>query len=139
MSALRLPAQTDMDTPLVVAQIVALLCISALCVYLIVVLLRVREVLSSIERDFKELTTRALPILENMEFITARVKGIAENIDDQVASVRESIASIKQVAMNVVDLERKVQDRVEGPILEGVALVAALFKGVRTFVERIRA
>lgn len=128
-----------METTLVITQIVALLCLSALCIYLIVVLLRVRETLTSIEKDFKELTTRALPILENMEFITARVKGIAENIDDQVASVRESIASIRQVAMNVVDLERKVQERIEGPILEGVALGAALFKGVRTFVERIRA
>jgi uncharacterized protein YoxC len=127
-----------METTLVISQIVALLCLSALCIYLIVVLLRVRETLTSIEKDFKELTTRALPILENMEFITARVKGIAENIDDQVASVRESIASIKQVTMNVVDLERKVQERIEGPILEGVALVAALFKGVRTFVERVR-
>lgn len=128
-----------METILVISQVVALLCLSAACVYVIVVLMRVREVLTSIEKDFKELTTRAVPILENMEFITSRVKGIAENIDDQVNAVRESIGSIKQVALNVVDLERKVQDRIEGPILEGVALVAALFKGLRTFVDRVRA
>ncbi len=128
-----------METILVISQVVALLCLSAVCVYVIVVLMRVREVLTSIEKDFKELTTRAVPILENMEFITSRVKGIAENIDDQVNAVRESIGSIKQVALNVVDLERKVQDRIEGPILEGVALVAALFKGLRTFVDRVRA
>jgi uncharacterized protein YoxC len=117
-----------METILVITQIVALICLSAVCIYVIVVLMRVREVLRSIEKDFKELTTRAVPILENMEFITSRVKGI----------VRESIGSIKQVALNVVDLERRVQERIEGPILEGVALVAALFKGVRTFAERIR-
>ncbi len=128
-----------METILVISQVVALLCLSAVCVYVIVVLMRVREVLTSIEKDFKELTTRAVPILENMEFITSRVKGIAENIDDQVNAVRDSIGSIKQVAQNVVDLERKVQDRIEGPILEGVALVAALFKGLRTFVDRVRA
>ncbi len=128
-----------METILVISQVVALLCLSAVCVYVIVVLMRVREVLTSIEKDFKELTTRAVPILENMEFITSRVKGIAENIDDQVNAVRESIGSIKQVALNVVDLEHKVQERIEGPILEGVALVAALFKGLRTFVDRVRA
>jgi uncharacterized protein YoxC len=127
-----------METILVACQIFALLCLSALCIYLIVVLLRVREVLVSVEKDFKELTTRALPILENMEFITSRVKGIAENVDDQLNAVRESIASVKQVAMNVVDLERRVQERIEGPILESVALVAALFKGARTFVDRLR-
>jgi uncharacterized protein YoxC len=127
------------ETILVITQILALLCLSALCIYLIVVLLRVREILSNLERDIKEMTTRAVPILENMEFITAKVKTISENIDDQVNSVRESIVSMRQVAMNVVDLERKMQDRIEGPILEGVAFVSAIFKGVRTFVERVRA
>ncbi len=128
-----------MESLLVIAQILALLCLSALCIYLIVVLLRVRDILARVEKDLKEMTSRALPILENMEFITSRVKSIAENIDDQVMIVRESISSIRQVADNVVQLERRVQDRIEGPILETVAFVAALFKGVRTFVERVRA
>jgi uncharacterized protein YoxC len=126
------------ETILVITQILALLCLSALCIYMIVVLLRVREILSNLERDIKEMTVRAVPILENMEFITAKVKTISENIDDQVNSVRESIVSMRQVAMNVVDLERKMQERIEGPILEGVAVVSAIFKGVRTFVERVR-
>ena len=128
-----------MESLLVIAQILALLCLSALCIYLIVILLRVRDILASVEKDLKEMTSRALPILENMEFITSRVKSIAENIDDQVMIVRESISSIRQVADNVVQLERRVQDRIEGPILETVAFVAALFKGVRTFVDRVRA
>jgi uncharacterized protein YoxC len=127
------------ESLLVVAQILALLCLSALCVYLIIVLLRVREILINVEKDLKEMTSRALPVLENVEFITARVKSISENIDDQILIVRESIASVKQVADNVVELERKVQDRIEGPILDTVAFVAAVFKGVRTFMDRVRA
>jgi uncharacterized protein YoxC len=127
-----------MQEILIITQVVALLCLSALSVYVIVVLLRVRDILDSVEKDFKEMTTRAIPILENLEFITARVKGITENIDDQVASVRESIGTIRQMAMNVVELERKVQERIEGPVLEGVAVAAALVKGVRTFLERVR-
>jgi uncharacterized protein YoxC len=123
---------------LLVAQILALLCLSALCIYVIVVLARVRDVLNNVEKDFKEMTTRVMPILDNMEFITARIKGITDSIDDQVMIVRESISSIKRIADNVVDLERKVQDRIEGPILETVGFVAALFKGVRTLLERVR-
>jgi len=126
------------ESLLVVAQILALLCLSALCIYLIVVLLRVRDILVNVEKDLKEMTSRALPVLENVEFITARVKSISESIDDQVLIVRESIASVKQVADNVVELERRVQDRIEGPILETVAFVSAVFKGVRTFMDRVR-
>jgi uncharacterized protein YoxC len=127
-----------MQDILVITQIVALLCLSALSIYVIIVLLRVRDILNTIEKDFKEMTTRTIPILDNLEFITARVKVITENIDDQVASVRESINSVKQVALNVVELERRVQERIEGPILEGVALAAAVVKGVRTFFDRVR-
>jgi hypothetical protein len=73
-----------------------------------------------------------------MEYITARVKSIAENIDDQVMMVRDSITSMKQITDNVVAMERKVQDRLEGPILDTVAFVASVFNGVRTFFERVR-
>ncbi len=127
-----------MELVLVIAQIVALLCLSALCVYMIVVLQRVRDTIGNVEKDVREITNRAVPVLDNMEYITARVKGITDNVDDQVAAVRESIASVKLVAENVVEMERRVQERIEGPILETVSFVAAVFKGVRTFVERVR-
>ena len=56
----------------------------------------------------------------------------------QVTAVRESIGSIKMIADNVVDLERRVQERIEGPILETVGFVSAVFRGVRTFLDRVR-
>jgi uncharacterized protein YoxC len=123
---------------LVIALILALLCLSALCIYLIVVLVRVRDILNGMEKDFKEVTSRAVPILDNMEYITSRIKSITENIDDQVMVVRESISSVKQIAENIVAMERKVQDRIEGPILDSVAFVASVFNGVRTFFDRLR-
>jgi uncharacterized protein YoxC len=123
---------------LVIAQIVALLCLSALCIYMIVVLLRVRDIMKNVENDVKEMTSRALPVLENMEYITSRVKNITENLDEQLSVVRGSISSVKQIADNVVELERRVQERLEGPILETVAFVSAVFRGVRTFLDRVR-
>jgi uncharacterized protein YoxC len=120
------------------AQILALLCAAALCVYTIVVLARVRKALDSLEKETRELTGRAAPVLENLEAVTARAKSIAESIDDQVGSVQESFTSIRQVADDIVALERRVQDRVEGPILDAVSFIAALIKGVRAFLVRVR-
>lgn len=127
-----------MDTVLMLAQILALLCAAALCVYTIVVLARVRKALDSLEKETRELTGRAAPVLENLEAVTARAKSIAESIDDQVGSVQESFTSIRQVADDIVALERRVQDRVEGPILDAVSFIAALIKGVRAFLVRVR-
>lgn len=128
-----------METLLLVMQIAALGALAALCVTLIVLVLRLKDFLSVVERDLKEITGRTLPVLDNMEVITARVKGMTENIEDQLQAVRDSFVSVKSVADNIVSLERRVQERVEGPILDSLAYVSAVIKGVRTFVQRVRA
>jgi uncharacterized protein YoxC len=127
------------EIALVIAQLLALLGVTAVCIVLIVVLVRVKEMLTSIERDVKAVTERTMPVLENIDYISSRIKNITDNIDDQVLLVRESVGSMREIADNVVELERKIQARIEGPILDTVAFVAALFKGVRTFTERLRA
>jgi uncharacterized protein YoxC len=124
---------------LIIVQVLALLSVSILSVFLITVLARLKQVLTSFETDVKELTTRAVPVLDNMESITARVKSITENIDDQVFMVRESIGSMKEITDNVVALERKIQERIEGPLLDSLGFVAAVVKGIRTFFDRVRA
>ena len=124
---------------LIVAQVVALVCVSAVCIYLIVVLVRFKEVLTLVEKDMNEVASRAVPVLENMEFITNRVRNITETIDDQVTVVQESIGSMKEMTDNIVALERRVQDQIEGPILETIGFAAALIKGFRTFLARVRA
>ncbi len=126
------------ETILTIAKILALLGVAALCVYLIMVLLRVKQILADLDKSFKELTTRVFPILENAEYITSRLKSVAESIDDQVLTIRESISSVRKIADNVVDLERRVQERIEGPILDSISFAAAVVKGLRTFVDRVR-
>ena len=127
-----------MQELLTIVEILALLCVSALCIYLMVVLARLKETVGHVEKDMKDLTTHAIPILENTEYITARLKSVAENVDDQVFTVRESIASIREIADNIVALERKIQERIEGPVLDGVSFLSAIITGVRTFVQRVR-
>lgn len=127
-----------MELTLVIMQIVALACLSALSVYLITVLIRVREILTEVEHDLKEMSSKAIPVFENLEVITNRVRNVSENIDEQVEMVKHSIRAVKEIADSIIDFERRVQSRIEDPVLETVSVLAALFKGVRTFIDRIR-
>jgi uncharacterized protein YoxC len=123
---------------LTIAELIALLALTILCIYLLTVLVRLKRTLVEVEKDVKDISTRVVPILENTEYVTTRLKSIAESIDDQILTVRESIASVREVADNIVALERRVQDRIEGPLLEGISYASAIVRGVRTFLERIR-
>ena len=127
-----------MEAILLVMQIVALACLSALSVYLITLLVRVRTFLGGVEKDLKELSSKAIPVFENLEIITEKIKAVTESIDEQVDMVKHSIRSIKEIADNIVNFERRVQDRIEEPVLETISVFAAIFKGVRTFVDRLR-
>jgi methyl-accepting chemotaxis protein len=84
------------------------------------------------------LTSKAIPVFENLEVITEKVKNVTESIDEQVEMARQSIRSIKEVADNIVNFERRIQERIEEPVLETVSVLASFFRGVRTVVDRLR-
>lgn len=127
-----------METVLTIAQIVALVSLAALCIFLITVLTRLRSILVNLEKDFKEFAARAIPVLENIEVITGKFRNVAASIEDQIGAIRQAMESVRQIADNVVNFERRIQDRIEIPVMETVATIAAVFKGVRAFFDRLK-
>ncbi len=126
-----------MEPILQVVQIIAFSAVSVLCVYLVAVLIRVRKILDVVAEDLKQISAKALPVLDNLEVITDRVKIITESIGDQVDSLKQAIGSFKQIAENVLAFEQRVQDQVEEPVMSAVESVASIVKGVQSFIERI--
>ena len=49
-----------------------------------------------------------------------------------------SFSLVKTMTDTIVEFEREIQSRVEGPIRETASVVRAVSKGVKTFIERVR-
>jgi uncharacterized protein YoxC len=111
--------------------VVALVCVSALCVYLIVVL-------TQLKRDLSEFSQRSKPVLENLAHITERLKSAAEKIDTQADIMRGSLNSLKSVADNVLLFEQRIQEKIEEPILQVSSMIGAIVASIATFFERFR-
>lgn len=109
-----------------VVEIVALISASALCVYLIVVLVRVREILAVLQKDLADIGEKARPVLENMHVITESLKSISSKVDDHVGLVKGSLESVKQAADNIVAFEQRVQDSIEEPLMRFTSVAGAL-------------
>ncbi|HTX19458.1 MAG TPA: hypothetical protein VMG34_12455 [Bacteroidota bacterium] len=127
-----------MNSLFMIAQLVLVLSLSVLAVYLVVVLTKVRAVLGQIETDVKEVSARLIPVLENMEVITSKLRSITANFDDQMTIVRTSVQSIKEITDSIVEFERRVQDRVEAPVLEVAGIIGSVVRGVAAFINRLR-
>ncbi len=122
-----------------VVQLVTNIAVITLCVYLVMFVRKLGATIDARDKEFRELSTRALPIMDNLEVITDKVRNIADNVDDQVELVRESINAVREIADNVVEFERRVQARIEEPVLETIGTVTAVIKGVRAFLVRLKA
>jgi uncharacterized protein YoxC len=125
------------ETVLILAEILALASLAALCVYLILVLIRMRRVMTNLERDLKAFADRAIPVLENIEEITTKFKNVAAIIEQEVSGIKQSMAAIQQIAEDVVNFERRVQERIEMPVMEAASVISAVFKGIRTFLDQL--
>ncbi len=128
-----------MDVVLAVAKVIALLAVAALCVYAIVLLSQVMQSLSTFEGAVKDVAKHVTPVLDNVEFLTAKANILAETVEEQLGIVGQSVGTLKSITDNIAQFERDIQERVEGPIRETAAVVRAVSKGVKTFIEHVRA
>jgi uncharacterized protein YoxC len=127
-----------MESLLVLLEIITLTCVSVLSVYLIVTLSKLNLLLGNIERDFRQLTSKALPVFENLEAITAKARSIAENINEEIYFIRESSESLRMMVDDIVDFERRIKAAVEEPIVDAIATFSGFARGLRTFLQFFR-
>lgn len=120
-----------METVLQLIQAIALISLTVLCVYLVIVL-------ASLRRDLAEFAQRSKPVLDNLAFITEKLKSTAQKIDDHVDIVKGSLNSFKSVADNVLLLEERVQQRLEEPILQVASIIGTIVSSVGVFFDRFR-
>ncbi len=125
-----------MENFLTIAQIIVLLLLSGVAVYAIMVLVKLRDLLGTVDANLKEVATRTIPTLENLEVITKKIRVIVENFDEQIAMLKSSVETLKGVADNVAAFERRVQDAIESPIMEVMNTLGGVIRGFTNFFNR---
>ncbi len=125
-----------MENFLAIAQIIVLLLLSGVSIYAIMVLVKLRDLLGTIDMNLKQFALRAFPTLENLEVITKKIRVIVENFDEQIAMLKSSVETLKGVADNVAAFERRVQDAIESPIMEVMNSLGGVIRGFTSFFNR---
>jgi uncharacterized protein YoxC len=121
-----------------IAQLIAYLSVSALCIYLIVVLVQVRDVLTALHRALNDFNLHAKPVLQNLEAITDRLRSFAATMEEQAELLRGSLESIKVAADNIVEFEEKVQRWLEEPIFRLTSAFSGVVNAVLAWFEGLR-
>ncbi|HVN49421.1 MAG TPA: hypothetical protein VMU30_11465 [Bacteroidota bacterium] len=122
-----------METLVDLAKILALLSAAALCIYTIVVLIRVNGLLRVLQTEIIELNKSLKPVLENINVITERLRSIATKVDDQVTILHGLFSSFQRVADNVLHFEDRIQHIMEEPFMRVNSLLGNIVGKVTSF------
>lgn len=117
---------------------VALLAIAAAGIYSILLMKDLQKVLNELENSVRQVSEKALPVLDNAEVITQKVRSIAENLDGEFTSLKYAVNSVVNAVNDVVELEKKVKQRIENPVLDVANYISAVAKGIKAFVHVLK-
>jgi len=123
----------QVETLVDLAKILALLSAAALCIYTIVVLIRVNGLLRVLQTEIIELNKSLKPVLENINVITERLRSIATKVDDQVTILHGLFSSFQRVADNVLHFEDRIQHIMEEPFMRVNSLLGNIVGKVTSF------
>jgi uncharacterized protein YoxC len=119
-----------------VVQMVALISAAALCVYLIITLVKLNDFLGMLHRDLSDISRTAKPVFENLQVVTEKLRSITTKIDEQAEMFRASLESFRMLADNVLEFERRVEQRVEEPIIRVTSILGGLVDRVTSIFRR---
>ncbi len=125
-----------METLVELAKVIALLSASALCIYLIVVLVRLSALIQVLQSELVELSGRLKPVLDHINVIAEKLRSVSAKIEDQVAMVHSMFIAFRRVTDNILQFEERFQRRLEEPLLRVSSLFSNVINKVIAFFTR---
>jgi predicted PurR-regulated permease PerM len=99
---------------------------SAVCIYLIVVLVRFKVFLQVLQIELIDLNRNLKPILENLNAVTNKLRLITTKVEDQIDIIHGVFLAFRRITENITRLEEHFQQRLEEPLMR----VGALFGNI---------
>lgn len=113
--------------------VVLLISASALCIYLIIVLKRLTESISIMQKDIDMLVTKTLPVLENLNKVSEKALKLTNDIEAAYFSIQDKFGSLKTNFEGLVSLKKNAFS-----LTEFLTNLKAISKGLITFIKELR-
>ena len=109
---------------------------SAVCIYLIVVLVRFKEFLQVLQIELIDLNKNLKPILENLNAVTDKLRLITTKVEDQVDIIHGVFLAFRRITENITRLEERFQLRLEEPLMRVGAMFGNIINRVASLFMR---
>ena len=134
-----------MEMTMYIMGALAIVTFIVVCVFAISTLRRVSDLmldLSSAVDETKRLAAelnRNLPqTFSTLQSTSQQMSVTLKNVDVQLENLGEGIGQFRQIGSRLNSLESKLQDKIEGPLMQAASVVSGVSKAINTFVNGVR-
>ena len=107
-----------------------------IAVYYLLKILKVTSVkLNELTTEIKEIKTKLNPSIDNFQLLSEKLISVTGSVKDNIDLLKTSVDKINSVVDSIVEFEKKVQSKIEPPVLETANTIAAVSAGLKTFFE----
>lgn len=105
---------------------------------LIPVLVQIRRVAKEAERLLEATRQQIVPLSHDVVRVVDDIRDLVKQGQRQMVKVEDSVNAVRETALKLRDVESLFKDRIEKPLLNLIAVVAALIKGTRALVKHMK-
>lgn len=105
---------------------------------LIPVLVQIRRVAKEAERLLEATRQQIVPLSHDVVRVVDDIGDLVKQGQRQMVKVEDSVNAVRETALKLRDVESLFKDRIEKPLLNLIAVVAALIKGTRALVKHMK-
>lgn len=103
--------------------------------YLLKILKITSSKLSDLTAEVKDIKVKLNPAIENFQLLSENLNSVILAVKDNVDLLRGSVNKINSVVDELVEFEKKVQSKIEPPVMETANTIFAVSAGIKTFFE----
>lgn len=100
--------------------------------------LRIRSAAREVERLAESARLQVAPVSHDLTVISQEARRILETVRSQVDKVDDGVAALRDTALRIRDFEQELERRVTAPLMEAVAVINAVARGVEAFYRVLR-
>ncbi len=134
--------QPSMETILTVFEIIALVAFTALCLALIYGVKQALHLFDKTSRSIDEATAlmrnieeNITPVINTLNTTLKQTSETIEQVDKELKNASAIITHFRSVAERIDNLEQRLQQEVEQPLMQAASLISGISKAIIAFSE----
>ncbi|GIV54200.1 MAG: hypothetical protein KatS3mg039_0718 [Candidatus Kapaibacterium sp.] len=131
-----------METTIFVLAAVILIALLVLIIVGVRLLLRLNGVIEVAEEALEQsqqvlgtLSTQLPSVLDSIENLSVKATQTLDEANQKLAIMGDAFDQFRQVSERINWLERRLQEKIEGPLMDAAKVVAGVTKAIKTFAD----